>query len=277
MRAWILPIVLLLVVGTLGCGDSGRDESTPEIGNEPVPLEEEAGDMTVADVDQLGGDVAIGQGVSVDVRARQQPISESFDEPSEVFAALIWTDWWRANLNGTQDPAGPQIGSASYPPGAGDSRIPDAVPMPPILVVVRGYPKWGSHGVRYEPSLTENSYVHKAAIKLCRDDNVWASYEAKAEPFTESFVLAGQEQHLAAGRLLLVDFAREPVQVHQIANLGSELAAARDALSQNPLPPKEERGRLQAVVRQLAKQNKMVRDFLGDALDSSTTHDGGSQ
>ena len=207
----------------------------------------------------------VGQGVSVDVRAHQQPISEPFDEPSEVFTAIIWTDWWRENLNGTQDPAEPQIGGASYPPGAGDSRIPDGVPMPPILVVVRGYPKWGSHGVRYEPSITDNGYVHEAAIKLCRDDHVWATYEAKAEPFTESFVLAGKEQYLDDGRLLLVDFASDPVHVHQIANMGAELAAARDTLSEDPLPPKEERRRLQEVVRRLARQDETVRDFLRDA------------
>ena len=85
-------------------------------------------------------------------------------------------------------------------------------------------------------------------------------------------MLAGEEQRLDAGRVLLVDFASAPLRVQHIEFEGPELAAARDALADDPVTLKEVQRQLQSTLRQLANQNEAVREFVGDAMESPSTH-----
>jgi hypothetical protein len=73
---------------------------------------------------------------------------------------------------------------------------------------------------------------------------------------------------LDAGRVLLVDFGREPAGVQQIDVLGQELAEARDALEDDPVTFEESRRQLQEVIEGLTARNETVRVFVGDARDS---------
>ena len=100
--------------------------------------------------------------------------------------------------------------------------------MPPILIVMRGY--GGSWGFQRSSSPREGLFPEDR-IELTRGDEIGAAYEVTAEPFTESFMLAGKEQGLDAGRVLLADFASEPVRVRQLDIGDRELAEARDALA----------------------------------------------
>ena len=137
----------------------------------------------------------------------------------------------------------------------------------PILIVMRGYSKGGSWGVQRSSSPRE-----KDRIELTRGDEVWAAYEVTAEPFTESVMLAGKEQGLDAGRVLLADFASESVRVQQIEGGDPELAEARDALADDPVTYKEVQRQLRSTLRQLANHNETVREFVGDALALRSTH-----
>ena len=85
-------------------------------------------------------------------------------------------------------------------------------------------------------------------------------------------MLDGTEQGLDAGRVVLADFASEPVRVQQIEIGGPEVAEAREALADDPVSSKEVQRQLQKTLRQLANQNETVREFVGDALESPSTH-----
>jgi hypothetical protein len=60
--------------------------------------------------------------------------------------------------------------------------------------------------------------------------------------------------------------------VQQIEIGGPEVAEAREALADDPVSWKEVERQLQTTLRQLTNQNETVREFVGDALESPSTH-----
>ena len=84
-------------------------------------------------------------------------------------------------------------------------------------------------------------------------------------------MLAGKQQALDAGRVLLVDFASEPVRVRQLDIGDRELAEARDALADAPIDGNDVQRQLRSSLRQLANHNETVREFVGDALALPST------
>ena len=205
----------------------------------------------------------LGRGVSVHSWVRQMLVSEQLDGPGHVLACLVWATREREDLSEVPDPMqGPRPSEGPLFKSADEA---------PILIVMRGYPERASWGHQTSPPPPEGP-VLRHRTELLRGDEVWAAYEVTAEPFTESFILAGKQQGLDAGRILLADFASEPVRVQQVEVGGRELAEARDALADDPLTGKEVGRQLRYTLRQLANRNETIREFVGDALALPSTH-----
>ena len=224
----------------------------------------------------------LGRGVSVHLRVRQMPVSRQLDGPGHVLACLVWAERLRENVSEmesvrekgySEDEQGKGISwDTSVGTMGAEFALTENTAEPAILIVMRGHSKGRSWGGRFLYSPREGPEIAKGKIELIRGDEVWAAYEATAEPFTESFMLDGKELGLDAGRVVLADFAGDSVRVQQIEIGGPEVAEAREALADDPVSSKEVERQLQTTVRQLTKKNETVREFVGDALESPSTH-----
>ena len=223
----------------------------------------------------------LGRGVSVNCSMRQMPVSEKLDGPGHVLACLVWAERLREDVSAmddvrkkghSEDEQGKGISwDTSVGTTGAEFVLTQDTAEPPILIVMRGYSKGGSWGVQHSFLSREGPHILKARTELARGDEVWATYKVTAEPFTESFVLAGKEQGLEAGRVLLADFASEPVRVRQLDIGDRELAEARDALADDPRTLEDVQRQLRSTLRQLLNHNRTVREFVGDALALPST------
>ena len=210
------------------------------------------------------------------------PVSRQLDGPGHVLACLVWAERLRENVSEmesvrekgySEDEQGKGISwDTSVGTMGAEFVLTENTAEPAILIVMRGYSKGRSWGSRFSYSPREGPEIAKGKIELTRGDQVWAAYEATAEPFTESFMLDGKELGLDAGRVVLADFAGDSVRVQQIEIGGPEVAEAREALADDPVSSKEVERQLQTTLRQLANQNETVRAFVGDALEFPSTH-----
>ncbi|MHB9082078.1 MAG: hypothetical protein ACYC3X_31835 [Pirellulaceae bacterium] len=218
----------------------------------------------------------LGCGKSVSVRVGQSHISEQPRGAGDIFACLVWAERLREDLSEIQRPRVgiKRVGSKVYPANAEDLISLKTAAELPLLVVGRVDPKWSSYGEQYFStwSSPQGGYILMDRTELGRGGEVWATYEATAEPFTESFMLDGNKRRLDAGRVFLADFTSQPVRVQQLDIGDQQLAEARDALTGNTAFLKQERRYLQLTLRQLADHNATVRQFVGGALVVPSTH-----
>lgn len=234
-------------------------------------------------VAQVEEGTRLGRGRSVHVEVRESFVSQGCDAPEQVLACLIWAKRTREDLDAREEALRTGFvreGDKTISPGikkVGDkwvrSNVEDLVPTiavvePPILIVVRRNSRAGfSRGVRTSfPQLSEDSCVLQMKTELLHGEHVWASYEAAAEPFSESLVIDGKERRLDAGRVFLADFASQLVGVRRVDGGTRVLEEACESLASDPVPDQQQRECLQSTLRRLAARDETIRQFVGGAL-----------
>jgi hypothetical protein len=135
--------------------------------------------------------------------------------------------------------------------------LPGNDPQPAFCMIVRAPSKteqWAGGAL----SESENRGVYRIDLQGSRD---WLVYEAKVDPFTESFILAEHSYDLDEGRLFLVDDTGYPPRVTQVkAEIPEVLRPGKEEGGRVSRPESEH---FHEALNELAVENESVKQFLG--------------